>query len=296
MTYKKFPAKVLLFGEHLLLRGATALSIPLLRYSGHWAWTNSNDALSKQGRLHEFCESHWLRDIPGMDTDAFAAELAKGMWFRSNMPSGYGLGSSGVLCAAVYDRYCREKTTDVHQLREDLAHMESFFHQRSSGIDPLTSYLQAPILIKNKTEVERAICPDWHPHLKIYLLDTRQSRQSGPLVRRFQEQCEHPKFAKELEHFLVETHEPMIEQFLAADYDGFWKSLGHCSEFQFDTMRFLIPRETEYRWNEGLRSGDFFLKICGAGGGGHMLLFVKNPQVEAFLNRLYRLTEVEFPV
>ena len=34
-------------------------------------------------------------------------------------------------------------------------------------------------------------------------------------------------------------------------------------------MNYLIPQDYQNIVKEGLTSGDYFLKICGAGGGGY---------------------------
>lgn len=292
MAYKRFPAKVLLFGEHILLRGATALSLPVPRFGGHWAWLTPEKAGAAQGRLREFAQSETLRTVPGMDADALALELSRGIWFRSDMMSGYGLGSSGVVCAAIYDRYCRAKAEDLAVLKGHLAQMESFFHGKSSGIDPLTSYLGRPVVVRHRTEVELADCPDWSKNLRIFLLDSRQPRPAGSLIHRFQDMCQHPDFASELDYFLADAHEPAVRDFLAGDFDSFWKNMAQVSDFQYVFMRYMIPRELHYRWERGLESGDFYLKICGAGGGGFMLLFVRDNAAAEVLGRLHRLTEI----
>lgn len=152
MAYKRFPAKVLLFGEHILLRGATALSLPVPRFGGHWAWISPEKAVPAQGLLANWPTAKCCARY-GIQSRAFALELSRGIWFRSDMMSGYGLGSSGVVCAAIYDRYCREKATDLAELKSQLAHIESFFHGKSSGIDPLTAYLGQPIVVRNRTAI-----------------------------------------------------------------------------------------------------------------------------------------------
>ena len=48
---------------------------------------------------------------------------------------------SGAVTACIYDRYV-EKSTDLKEIRTRLAQMESFFHGKSSGIDPWVSYSQ----------------------------------------------------------------------------------------------------------------------------------------------------------
>ena len=37
------------------------------------------------------------------------ADLEKGMYFDSSIPMGYGVGSSGAIVAAIYDRYADHK-------------------------------------------------------------------------------------------------------------------------------------------------------------------------------------------
>lgn len=91
-----------------------------------------------------------------------------------------------------------------------------------------------------------------------------------------------PEFATELDYFLADAHEPAVRQFLAADFDGFWESMAQVSEFRYTFMRYMIPRDLHYRWERGLGTGDFYLKICGAGGGGFMLLLVKTPPLPRF--------------
>ena len=72
------------------------------------------------------------------------------------------LGVSGALVASIYDKYAQNKITVLEnltrekllQLKEVFAQMESFFHGKSSGLDPLNSYLSLPILINSKDNIE----------------------------------------------------------------------------------------------------------------------------------------------
>ena len=67
---KQYPAKLLLFGEHVLLLGATALAVPVPLFSGHWDWENDEDeALEKQQQLRDFACSPELSSIEGLDTE-----------------------------------------------------------------------------------------------------------------------------------------------------------------------------------------------------------------------------------
>jgi mevalonate kinase len=156
---RNFPAKLLLFGEHVLLLGATALAVPVAAFGGQWAWNQQRDRHHQ--RLLQFALSEALKSVEIIDTERFVNELEAGLLFQSNIPTGYGLGSSGALCAAIYERFASEKTDDLARLKSIFAQMESFFHGNSSGIDPLTSYVESPILIQNKTEVTRVSPQNW---------------------------------------------------------------------------------------------------------------------------------------
>lgn len=294
-TYKRYPSKILLFGEYLLLRGATALSVPLDLFAGHWAWSGKKGAPPMQGRLPEFAQSRELHEIPNIDIAAFEEELSRGLWLRSNIPGGYGLGSSGTVVAAVYDRYCTQKTSDLDELKAHFSIMEGFFHEKSSGIDPLTSYLAQPVVVKNKTEAQIIERPKWEDHFQIYLLDTKKPRSTSKFIHQYLQRLNDPRFAQRLDDFIRDVHEPMAEAMLAGDFEAFWQGVGETSKFQWQQLQFLIHESLDYRWVEGLKTGDYFLKICGAGGGGYALLFVKKKSEAEFLNRLHRLTNLLEP-
>jgi len=80
--------------------------------------------------------------------------LNEGLAFESNIPIGFGLGSSGALSAGVYDSFCLAKANDNLELtKKHLAQIESYFHGSSSGTDPLVSFLQQGVYIESKTNI-----------------------------------------------------------------------------------------------------------------------------------------------
>lgn len=277
---RNYPAKLLLFGEHVLLLGASALSVPVPTFSGQWEQASPKaDVRGLQMRLSEFAASDLWKEVPGMDVTQLKKDLLYGLFFRSNIPVGYGLGSSGALCAAVYDRYCRTKTSDLAELKIVFARMESFFHGASSGIDPLTSYLNKPLLIKNKTQVSVAEMAEWKENRPVvFLLDTNLPRQTGPLVQWFLEQSGDAVFSEKMSAELLPAHEATVQAWLNADASTFWPNLQRVSRFQFEHFLPMIPATVKDFWQKNLDNEDFNLKICGAGGGGFMLGFSKNKE------------------
>lgn len=271
---RHYPAKLLLFGEHILLTGAPALAVSVPAFSGWWGWSDA--VIGKQKRLLEFAESEALASVQGLDVQAFQHDLAQGLVLESNIPTGYGLGSSGALCAAIYDRYCREKTEDLAALKADFARMESFFHGNSSGIDPLTSYLAQPVLIENKTEVSLAAPQPWTEPPVVFLLDSTLPRQTGPLVQWFLAKTRDAAFLEKLQAELLPAHHAMLHGWLSADPETFWPALRQVSTFQLEQMPPMIPPTVREVWTQSLEQKDFSLKICGAGGGGYVLGFARN--------------------
>lgn len=284
---RHYPAKLLLFGEHILLSGAPALAVPVAAFSGHWEW--SEKAVGKQKRLLEFACSTALTSVQGLDFQQFQRDLDRGLLLESNIPNGYGLGSSGTLCAAIYDRYCAEKTTELSALKSDFARMESFFHGNSSGIDPLTSYLAQPVLIENKIEVHLASPKNWTEPPVVFLLDSTLPRQTGPLVQWFLAKTHDAAFFEKLQSEMLPAHRAMVHGWLSADPDAFWPALRRVSAFQLEQMPPMIPPTVREVWTESLEQEGFTLKICGAGGGGFVLGFARKKEDVQELEREYRV-------
>ncbi len=270
-----FPAKLLLFGEHVLLLGASALAVPVSAFGGYWAW--GTKPAPHYARLLQFAQSEALSSVEIIDSLQFQRELEAGLYFHSDIPTGYGLGSSGALCAAIYDRYAREQTRDLNALKSIFARMESFFHGNSSGIDPLTSFVGEPILIQNKNEVSRVLPENWTKDKPIvFLLDSELPRRTGPLVAWFLEQSSKEPFSQKLADEYLPYHEAMLRGWLSADTDLFWTNLRRVSAFQLEHFSPMIPHTVRDFWEYNFENQQITLKICGAGGGGFVLGFARD--------------------
>ena len=159
-----FYSKILLFGEYGIIKDSKGLSIPYSFYNGALKKDEnpSEEALRSNARLKDFI--NYLRSIDeavvSFEFDKLQVDVDAGMYFDSSIPQGYGVGSSGALVAAIYDKYAQHKITVLENLtREKLlklktifSEMESFFHGKSSGLDPLNSYLSIPILINEHVD------------------------------------------------------------------------------------------------------------------------------------------------
>ncbi len=274
---KRAPAKLLLFGEYTILSGSNALALPLFEFYGEWT-TDLVPGISvekQQGRLRELAENETLRALDFMDFDLMLTDLDHGYWIRSNIPSGYGLGSSGVVTALIYDKYCTSPEQALYVLRERLAKIESFFHGSSSGIDPLTSYLAKPIVVNGLSEEiqlpEMKSKLDYH----IYLLDSGRKRNTAQLVQTYKTKVDSDENMEFAVENLTDLAQNTIYSFLTKNARShFPESIKELSKLQLKIMQpDWIPDDIRKLWEAGLANDQYQMKLCGAGGGGFFLVF-----------------------
>lgn len=273
----KYPAKILLFGEHILMQGAKALAAPLRRFGGYWEFAH-DDVPLRQMRLSEWADYlEPLETTVRLDIAAFRRELSEGLYFQSDIPTGYGLGSSGALCAAVYDRYALDKidfadTLQWTHLKSILAAMEGFFHGASSGVDPLISCLARPVLLQPDGQILPAVLPRLEgSEFRLFLLDSRISRQTEPLVSYFRNCCADSNFFHEMQSRLVRGSDAAIIAWMEGRMIDFQRAFMEVSRFQLEQLSAMIPDEIQVLWRQGFQERSFMLKFCGAGGGGMFL-------------------------
>lgn len=283
---KLYPSKLLLFGEHTVNIGSSALAIPLPMFSGYWGYCSgeSEAALEKeQMHLPKFADFLIKLQQKGdlmlqIDTHGFKKELQKGLIFKSNIPTGYGVGSSGALVAAIADKWAisdkEGKKKDLQQLKRGLAQMESFFHGTSSGTDPLICFLQEALLLGKGEEIQRVeIKLD---KLGLFLIDTGIERKATPFIADFLAKMGNADFSKRCKNEFIPYVEIAIKASLACKTQKLFDAMGYISEFQFSFLEEMIPDSFRQIWQEGMEGDLFKLKVCGAGGGGFILGMAKD--------------------
>ena len=277
----RYYSKVILFGEYSMIFDATALMIPLKRFSAQWQFPQSRNraaSLTSNQSLKRFrrylVENELLSNL--FDLQAFEKDLDEGLFLASNVPSGYGLGSSGTLVAAVYDRYALQKTEDYLQLKTLFGQMESHFHGSSSGIDPLQCYLGQPFKI-TPDGVQLLLDDFLKKDIHICLIDTKIKSNTKPLVNHFKAQRENPEFLNRFQSEYVPCVTTCINSMVDCDKELFFNSLKQLSNGQ---MEFLRPMITDNTLDLFATDFDFHfgVKISGSGGGGYVLGFTDDVQ------------------
>ncbi|MBP9197850.1 MAG: hypothetical protein KBF35_09305 [Saprospiraceae bacterium] len=266
---KKYNAKILLFGEYTVTLGSGALAIPYDEYNGHWNFGVGHE-VSKQGlrKLADYVDHSPELNAKYNLTDFYEA-FESGLYFASEIPTGYGLGSSGAVVAAFYDTYSYSKNREPVLLKHELSLLESAFHGASSGIDPLVSLLNVPILIGDQYEISTPKIDKIFYNM--FLHDTGISRQTGPLVSLFKSKLANDNNFKNAVEQLSAINKAAIQSYIMGDRISLFIHFDWISKIQYDFFSEMIPEPFRKLWKTGLDSDVYKLKLCGAGGGGFLM-------------------------
>ena len=289
-----FYAKILLFGEYGIIKDSKGLAIPFNAFKGALCFqegTFSEIASSSNSHLKSY--TAYLKNQVAeqrldvlFDFERLDADLEKGMYFDSSIPMGYGVGSSGAIVAAIYDRYADEKVSVLGSLTRDklltlkgqFAIMESHFHGTSSGLDPLNSYLSLPILIHAKDHIESTPIPSQNQAGKgaVFLLDSGITGETAPMVQLFMENLKNKQFEEVMREQFVQYTDACIDHFLSGNIRFLFSDLRKLSGVVFDHFKPMIPMNFHDIWKKGLETDTYYLKLCGSGGGGYFLGFTQD--------------------
>jgi len=285
-----FYSKILLFGEYGIIKDSKGLSIPYNSFKGGLRIGDMNNAEEKKSNvtLNKF-RNYLLKidkSIVKFDLEKLNSDLSEGMFFDSSIPQGYGVGSSGALVAAFYDRFAINKITVLENLTKpkilDLKNifsiMESFFHGKSSGLDPLNSYLSLPILIHSKNEIETTGIPSQLTNGKgaVFLLDSGKSSDTAPMVDLFFKSMKNKSYDKMIKEEFIKTTDHCVDDFLNGNFNSLFKNIKTLSKVVLKNFKPMIPENFHNIWAKGIESDEYFLKLCGSGGGGYILGFAKD--------------------
>ena len=287
MDKRKYNGKVILFGEYSMIFGADALLIPYYNSSAEWntiMHRPSEKAIESNKNLFDFYNYLSANEkFRILDLRRFEMELNAGIFLDSNIPLGYGVGSSGAVVAAIYDRYKLIEIQDVLKLKDFLASMESYFHGSSSGIDPLQCYLGKPFVLSQRTMDNRqqsyftVLDTDFiSDNIHIFLIDTKIKSPTSPLVERFKELREDNKYHERFDNMYVPLVNNCINCLVEKNDDEFFVNLSLLSKMQMELLSHTIPDELKIFFGKSLNDSHFQVKLCGAGGGGFLLGFTNN--------------------
>ncbi len=285
-----FYSKILLFGEYGIIQDSKGLSIPYNFYNGALkkddnpsiSAIKSNESLKNFVTYLENLQAE-QPELVTFNLEVLKQDVNSGMYFDSSIPQGYGVGSSGALVAAIYDKYANDKITVLEnltrekllQLKTIFSQMESFFHGKSSGLDPLNSYLSIPILINSKDNIEATGIPTQSTQGKgaVFLLDSGIVGETAPMVSIFMENLKDNGFRTMLKSQFIKYTDACVENFLHGDVKSLLENTKKLSNVVLNNFKPMIPEQFHQIWQKGIDTNDYYLKLCGSGGGGYILGF-----------------------
>lgn len=273
-----------------------ALSVPYTHFKGELSFINEDKytdqvfAAESNKSLLEFY--HYLKEqkdlealLFNIDLKKFRHDIDQGLYFESTIPQGFGLGSSGALVAAVYEKYAinrinhKSKLTknEFEKLKSIFSQMESFFHGVSSGMDPLNCYMRNPLLIKPDHFIQPVGIPrEFSKNGGIFLINTGSPGKTGPLVTKFFDWCKNEQFLNAVKNEMIPLTNASIEAILNGEIREFFRNLKVLSKFLLHHLKPMVPNAFLDIWQKGIDTGAYYLKLCGSGGGGFLLGFSEN--------------------
>ena len=249
---KSFYSKILLFGEYGIIKNSKGLAIPYNFYKG-----TLKRKSQKQSELHHQKEEDILKSnealrsfasylqtlteeespIVQFDIQKLNADITAGMYFDSSIPQGYGVGSSGALVAAIYSEYAINPINPNDNLtREKLLQLKAIFGRMESFFHGTSSGL-----------------------------DPLNSYLSLPILINSHDHIEPIKYT-----------DACIDDFLKGRFKSLFANIKNLSSIVLNHFKPMIPKEFHTLWKQGIDTGDYFLKLCGSGGGGYILGFTED--------------------
>lgn len=298
MDNRKYNGKVILFGEYSMIFGSNALLIPYYSVSGEWSTIISRPCergIESNRNLFKYYD--YLRKDDRfriLDLERMEMELNAGLFFDSNIPTGYGVGSSGALVAAIYDRFKLIEIKETDRLIEFLAAMENYFHGSSSGIDPLQCYFGKPFVLNGQRTTDNGqqiLSNDFmSDDIHIFLIDTKITSPTAPLVNIFKERRKDNIYLDKFNNRYVPLVNDCISSLIEKNDNEFFNNVFLLSKMQTEMLGHTIPENVKEFFFFDINKDGFQIKLCGAGGGGFLLGFTNDIEKT---NKYWQKTEYQ---
>ena len=169
--------------------------------------------------------------------------------------------------------------------------MESYFHGKSSGLDPLNSYLSLPILINSSDNIKTIGIPSQNPNGKgaVFLLDSGSESETGPMISLFMENMKKENFNLMMRDKFIKYSDFCVDDFLKGDIKSLFNNIKVLSGIVLNNFKPMIPNSFRDLWKKGIDSNLYYLKLCGSGGGGYILGFTQDYKKTKIALKKYNL-------
>ena len=270
----KVPAKWVLSGEHAVLRGCTAITMPHPDFFLELSFKPSD-----QNELQIF-PSEYQKDIlelyQKLSQKIKGLKLPQGeLHLNGNIPVRAGLGSSAAVCVAIVKWMLPEEEKNNRELISELAtYLEDTFHKKSSGMDVAAVTYEKPLVFKSG-QTPRVLDISEIPKFSFH--DTGLRVLTSQAVEKVKVFCEaHQKDAKEIDAKMDQAS-LMCEKGLVIFHQGqkekglelIQKSMNQSFEC-FEKWGLVCPQVKELA-QKLKQQGALACRLTGAGDGGFLV-------------------------
>jgi len=110
----------------------------------------------------------------------------------------------------------------------------------------------------------------------VFLLDSKMVGETGPMVSIFMNKMKNEGFRKMLNQDFAKHTDACIDHFLKGNFNALFGDVKQLSKVVLTHFKPMIPKAFHKLWEQGITSNDYYLKLCGSGGGGYILGFTKD--------------------
>jgi mevalonate kinase len=146
-----------------------------------------------------------------------------------------------------------------------------------------------PLLIKSKDELGSVALPaETSGEGAVFLLNSGMPGETQPMVEIFMDKLKEEGFRSMLKNQFVKYNDACIKAFVEGDTKPLFSNLKKLSKLVLENFEPMIPQGFHDLWKEGLESEEYFLKLCGSGGGGFVMGFTRDYEKTSELLKDYQ--------
>ena len=96
------------------------------------------------------------------------------------------------------------------------------------------------------------------------------------MVQIFMEKMKQEGFRNIIRDQFIKHTDACVEDFINGNVKSLFNNLKQLSHVVLDHFKPMIPKEFHKLWKQGIETNDYYLKLCGSGGGGYILGFTQD--------------------
>jgi mevalonate kinase len=106
-----------------------------------------------------------------------------------------------------------------------------------------------------------------------FVFDTRTKAGTEKLMKEFLSLQDLPEFRKVYLSDYLPAVNNLYREIILSNQAVIKSLIKSISAFQLKYFLRMIPEAVRQFWTEGIQSEEYFMKLCGSGGGGYLLVY-----------------------